>query len=84
MKVQGLALPHYHIQSRTHNMPAIEIVTYNPIWPSLFEKEKARLLSVAGSYIADIQHMGSTSIPGLAAKTAFITSILTKAGFRAS
>ena len=49
-------------------MPSIEIVEYDPAWPDLFEKEKARILSVAGAYIDDIQHIGSTSVPGLAAK----------------
>jgi GrpB-like predicted nucleotidyltransferase (UPF0157 family) len=46
----------------------IEIVEYNPDWPGLFEEEKANILAVAGDYIEDIQHTGSTSVPGLAAK----------------
>lgn len=46
----------------------IEIVEYNPDWPLMFEKEKALLLAAVGEYIEDIQHTGSTSAPGLAAK----------------
>lgn len=44
------------------------IVDYNPEWATLFEQEKARLLAVAGDYIEEIQHVGSTAVPGLAAK----------------
>jgi GrpB-like predicted nucleotidyltransferase (UPF0157 family) len=47
---------------------SIVVVDYNPGWPLLFEEEKARILAVAGNYIEDIQHIGSTSVPGLGAK----------------
>lgn len=50
------------------NINEVVIVDYNPTWPALFEQEKARLLAVAGPWIEDIQHVGSTAIPGLAAK----------------
>ncbi len=46
------------------------IVDYNPAWPMRYEEEKARILAVIGDYLEDIQHVGSTSIPGLAAKPA--------------
>src|SRR5216683_7406284 len=49
-------------------MSSIIIADYNPVWPVLFEEEKARILAVAGAYIEDIQHVGSTSVPGLGAK----------------
>jgi len=39
----------------------ITIQARHPEWPILFAKENTRLLSVAGAYIDDIQHMGSTS-----------------------
>jgi GrpB-like predicted nucleotidyltransferase (UPF0157 family) len=44
------------------------IVDYNPQWPLIFEKEKASILAIAGEHIEDIQHVGSTAVPGLAAK----------------
>ncbi|GAC1345424.1 MAG: hypothetical protein NVS4B7_14370 [Ktedonobacteraceae bacterium] len=44
------------------------IVDYDPHWPVLYEEEKARILTVIGTYIANIQHMGSTAIPELASK----------------
>ena len=46
----------------------IILVEYNPEWPSMFEAVKQTLLSVVGDYVEDIQHVGSTSVPGLAAK----------------
>jgi GrpB-like predicted nucleotidyltransferase (UPF0157 family) len=50
-----------------HPGPVI-IVDYDPRWPEMYEAEKARILEVAGRWLADIQHVGSTSVPGLAAK----------------
>lgn len=46
-----------------------EIVDYDPAWPRHFEQEKARLLDTfpVGS-IRRIEHIGSTAVPGLAAK----------------
>ena len=49
-------------------MPTILIAEYDPIWPQLYSEEKARILAVAGNYIDEIQHVGSTSVPGLGAK----------------
>ena len=46
----------------------IEIVASNPDWPRLFEEERVSLLPLIGQYVEDIQHTGSTSVPGLAAK----------------
>ena len=41
---------------------------HNPAWPGLFDAEKARLMAVIGEHVAEIQHIGSTSVPGLGAK----------------
>ena len=40
----------------------------DPAWSEQFEEEKARLLEAVGEYVEDIQHIGSTSVPGLGAK----------------
>lgn len=45
----------------------VEVVPYDPAWPELFEAEQ-RLLSEALPEALSIEHIGSTSIPGLAAK----------------
>lgn len=46
---------------------AIEVRDYDPNWPVLFEEERTRLQFVIGPTFK-IEHMGSTSVPGLAAK----------------
>jgi GrpB-like predicted nucleotidyltransferase (UPF0157 family) len=43
-------------------------VDYDPQWPVLFEREKERLLGAVGGRLLTIEHIGSTSVPGLAAK----------------
>lgn len=50
-------------------MDDIEIVTYDPAWPAMFEAEAGRLRAVLDKkLIAGLEHFGSTAIPGLAAK----------------
>ncbi len=47
----------------------VEIVPYDPRWPDEFEVEKARLEPVLAPWLAGgIHPVGSTSVPGLAAK----------------
>lgn len=46
----------------------IVIADYNPRWPQLYEEERARIVAAIGQWLLDIQHVGSTSVPGLAAK----------------
>jgi GrpB-like predicted nucleotidyltransferase (UPF0157 family) len=46
----------------------IVVVDYDSRWPAMFEAERARLLEVVGDWVAGIEHIGSTSVPGLAAK----------------
>lgn len=46
----------------------IVIVDYDPNWLNQYEQEKRRIIAALGDAIADIQHIGSTSVPGLAAK----------------
>lgn len=45
------------------------IQEYSPRWPLLFAEERARLTLLLGRWLTtDVQHMGSTSVPGLSAK----------------
>ncbi len=46
----------------------VKLVPYTAEWKRLFEQEKARLQAAIGDYVLDIQHVGSTSIPGMIAK----------------
>jgi GrpB-like predicted nucleotidyltransferase (UPF0157 family) len=50
-------------------MDEIEIVPYDPDWPALYEAERGRLLPVLDGFgPVAIAHVGSTAVPGLAAK----------------
>jgi len=47
----------------------IRIVPYNPDWIMFFEQEKALIIKILGENLAlNVEHIGSTSIIGLAAK----------------
>ena len=46
---------------------ALEVIAYDPGWPTLFGEHERRLRTVLQT-TADIEHIGSTSVPGLAAK----------------
>jgi GrpB-like predicted nucleotidyltransferase (UPF0157 family) len=46
----------------------IVIMDYNPLWPETFQKHAALITQALGSKALCIEHVGSTSVPGLAAK----------------
>ena len=46
----------------------VQIVDYDPAWPILFEREAERVRAVLGERVLLLEHVGSTSVPGLAAK----------------
>jgi len=46
----------------------VQIVDYDPAWPRLFEREAERIQAALGDRALLIEHVGSTSVPGLAAK----------------
>ncbi len=46
----------------------ILIADYNPLWPDKFQQHAALIARSLGSKALRIEHVGSTSVPGLAAK----------------
>ena len=48
--------------------PSIVVVDYDPAWPERFRREEARIRSALGEAALSVEHIGSTSVPGLAAK----------------
>ncbi len=46
----------------------ILIVDYDPRWPAMFQAERALLERTVGGVFVAIEHVGSTSVPGLGAK----------------
>jgi GrpB-like predicted nucleotidyltransferase (UPF0157 family) len=53
------------LQAAIHEEVALR--AYDPRWPGMFDAERDRLLSLFPDFIS-IEHMGSTAVPGLAAK----------------
>jgi GrpB-like predicted nucleotidyltransferase (UPF0157 family) len=49
-------------------MRKIKVVDYDPDWPQLFELEREELFRTLGAVAVSIHHIGSTAVPGLAAK----------------
>jgi GrpB-like predicted nucleotidyltransferase (UPF0157 family) len=46
----------------------VELVDHDPSWADLYEQEAARLRRVFDGGLMGIEHIGSTSVPGLSAK----------------
>jgi GrpB-like predicted nucleotidyltransferase (UPF0157 family) len=46
----------------------IELAEYDPRWPEIFAYEAARIRAACPGVFARIEHIGSTSVPGLCAK----------------
>jgi GrpB-like predicted nucleotidyltransferase (UPF0157 family) len=47
---------------------SIVIAEYDPHWPEYYRTESERLIKALGDLLVRIEHIGSTSVPGLAAK----------------
>jgi GrpB-like predicted nucleotidyltransferase (UPF0157 family) len=48
--------------------PAVRIVDYDPAWPALAERELRGIKEALGPRAVRLEHVGSTAVPGLAAK----------------
>ena len=46
----------------------VTVVDYNPAWPELFAAERDLIAPVLGEQLLECYHIGSTAVPGLAAK----------------
>jgi GrpB-like predicted nucleotidyltransferase (UPF0157 family) len=46
----------------------ILLADHDPAWPGLFEREAVRIRLALGKVALVVEHVGSTSVPGLAAK----------------
>lgn len=46
----------------------IEVLPYDPAWPLHYEAACQDILRAIGPYVTRIEHIGSTAVPGLAAK----------------
>jgi GrpB-like predicted nucleotidyltransferase (UPF0157 family) len=46
----------------------VTLMPYNALWPVLFEQERRRIAGALQESFLEIQHVGSTAVPGLEAK----------------
>lgn len=61
---------------KTATPAAIVIVDYDPLWPHHFATLRLRIAAALGELTAAIEHVGSTAVPGLAAKPVIDIDVL--------
>jgi GrpB-like predicted nucleotidyltransferase (UPF0157 family) len=52
----------------TNEVIGVELVPHSPLWAEMAAAESLRLKEAIGSTLLRVEHMGSTSIPGIMAK----------------
>ncbi|KAJ1722171.1 hypothetical protein LPJ53_003374 [Coemansia erecta] len=61
-----------------HITEPLSVIDHQPTWATIFTKEAARIKKRCDRKIIGIDHVGSTSIPGLAAKAIIDIAVLVK------
>lgn len=56
------------LEESARGVRQVVVTEYDPRWPQLFQEEKDLIESVIGPHVVEIEHVGSTSVPGLGAK----------------
>jgi len=57
-----------HVRKPKPLNSTIYLAPYNPVWPLLFTRLEKHIREVLGDSIRLLEHVGSTSVPGLSAK----------------
>ncbi|MGH9935076.1 MAG: GrpB family protein [Blastocatellia bacterium] len=57
-------------------MRTIVVVDYDPAWPEVFQQLRLKVWPVVGDFALSVEHVGSTSVPGLAAKPIIDMSVV--------
>lgn len=57
-----------HVNGSAPSTGPVILVDYDPAWPDLFAREAERIRATIGDQVVLLEHVGSTSVPGLAAK----------------
>lgn len=66
--VMPIVWPGFSVTDGSERQDALEVVAYESTWPSRFEVWRQRIATRLGAAARRIEHVGSTSVPGLAAK----------------
>jgi len=59
-------------------MQTIVVVDYDPDWPAAFERVRSRVWPVVSDIALAVEHVGSTSVPALAAKPVIDISVVVR------
>ena len=46
----------------------VRLLAYDPLWPMMFEAEAERIEAACAGLAIRLEHIGSTSVPGMSAK----------------
>ncbi len=57
-----------NLRSEPRRPEPVRVISYDPAWPEIFRAWRERLASLLGPIACRMDHVGSTSVPGLAAK----------------
>ncbi len=70
LEVLGAHAPGFEVVggSERHRRDPIEVVAYDPAWPARYEAWRDQLAGELGATALRVDHVGSTAVPGLAAK----------------
>lgn len=60
--------PGFQITEGSERFDPITLVDYDPAWPARFESWRSRIAGALGPVAVRVEHIGSTSVPGLMAK----------------
>jgi GrpB-like predicted nucleotidyltransferase (UPF0157 family) len=54
--------------AETEALSRVEVVPCDSVWPERYVAERAHLIRAAGDLILELEHIGSTAVPGLRSK----------------
>ena len=60
-------LQRVRLEPLTPHQGTITLVESDPTWPALFDREAVRVRGALGPAVMQLEHVGSTSVPGLVA-----------------
>jgi GrpB-like predicted nucleotidyltransferase (UPF0157 family) len=55
------------VDQRVHDAP-VTLAAYDPAWPIVFARAAERIRAALGDRVVTLEHIGSTAVPGMAAK----------------
>jgi GrpB-like predicted nucleotidyltransferase (UPF0157 family)/SAM-dependent methyltransferase len=66
--VMHVIWPGFEVTERSDRADPIEVVDYDDAWPARYQRWRERIATALGPIARRVEHVGSTSVPGLPAK----------------